>query len=55
MPRSAGTPRSDVAVRFSTVNVTGPGVAGFLSTRSSTARPTIIVAISCSLVSRVIR
>src|SRR5713101_5360515 len=55
MPRRAGTPRSEFAVKFSTRNVTAPGVAGFLSTRSSTSRPTIIVAISCSLVSLVIR
>src|SRR5712692_9100374 len=53
--RSACTPRSEVAVRFSTLNVTGPGLAGFLSTRSKTARPTMCVAISCSLVSLVIR
>src|SRR5207247_695051 len=54
-PLSACTPRSESAVRFSTRNDTAPGLAGFFSTRSSTARPTIAVAISAWFVSLVIR
>src|SRR5256886_12451018 len=50
-----GMPRSDSAVTFSTRKATGPGVAGFLSTRSNTSRPTIRRAISASLVSLVSR
>ena len=42
--RTAGSPRSSFTCRSRTSSSTSPASAGFLSTRSSTSRPTIILA-----------